>query len=231
MTTIFRQFFDHETCSFSYLIGEKGKEALIIDPVFDKFNLYNQTIQELNLHLVFSIDTHTHADHITCAYQLHQKLGSQTVNGMQSICDNVHLKLKENEVIKVNDQKFKAIYTPGHTYDSYSYYFEDKIFAGDVLLIRATGRTDFQNGHSKQSYDSIFNKLLKLPENTLLYPAHDYNGRTVSTLYEERKFNPRLQVKSCEEYCLIMDNLNLPYPKFMDKALPANLKAGKIDEK
>jgi sulfur dioxygenase len=229
MTTIFRQFFDHETSTYTYLIGKKGGEALIIDPVYEKYDFYRQTIEELELALLFTIDTHTHADHITCAYRLHKNLGAKTINGEQSICENVQIKLKENETIKINNQKFKAIYTPGHTNDSYSYYFEDKIFTGDVLLIRATGRTDLQNGSSKESYDSIFNKLLQLPDDTLIYPAHDYNWKTVSTIYEERKFNPRLQVSSCDEYCKIMDNLDLPYPKFIDRALPANLKAGKLD--
>jgi len=225
---LFRQFFEPDTCTYTYLIGEQNKEAIIIDPVYEKFDLYQQVVEELKLELCFIIDTHTHADHITGAWQLHQKFGAQIVNGEQSICENIQLRLKENEVIKVNNQELKAIYTPGHTDDSYSYYFDDRIFTGDLLLIKSTGRTDFQNGSSKQSYDSIFNKILKLPDKTLLYPAHDYNGKTVSTIYEERNYNPRLQVKSSADYCQIMDNLHLPYPKYIDKALPANLKAGKI---
>jgi sulfur dioxygenase len=230
MTRIFRQFFEPETCTYTYLIGTKSKEALIIDPVYEKFDLYTQIIKELDLALCFVIDTHTHADHITCAYKLHKNLGAQIINGEQSLCENVHIKLKENESIKINNQTLKAIYTPGHTDDSYSYHFEKQIFTGDILLIRGTGRTDFQNGDSKKSYDSIFNKLLKLPDETLVYPAHDYNGRTVSTIYEEKFFNPRLQVNSIEDYCKIMDNLNLPYPKYIDQAVPANLKAGKIEK-
>ena len=225
---LFRQFFEPDTCTYTYLVGEKSKEALIIDPVYEKFDLYRQTIEELDLKLCFIIDTHTHADHITCAHKLHRQFNAQIVNGAQSKCENIHLKLNENETLKLNNHRIKALYTPGHTIDSYSYLLDDRIFTGDVLLIRATGRTDCQGGNSRESYDSIFNKILKLPDETQVFPAHDYNGRTVSTIYEESKFNPRLQVKSREEYCILMDNLNLPYPKYIDKAVPANLKAGKI---
>ena len=229
---LFKQFFEPNTCTYTctytYLIGEKGREAIIIDPVYEKFDLYIKEIEKSGLKLCFIIDTHTHADHITCAYRLHKKFNAQIVNGKQSICENIQLKISENETIKVNNRSLKAIYTPGHTNDSYSDYFEDRIFTGDVLLIKSTGRTDFQNGSSMASYDSIFNKILKLPDETLLYPAHDYNGKALSTIHEERTHNPRLQVKSSNDYCQIMDNLNLPYPKYINQALPANLKAGRI---
>ena len=172
------------------------------------------------------IDTHIHADHITAASKLNEKTNCSTIMGEHTPAESVQIKVKDNEIIKVDDLNFKAIYTPGHTSDSYSFLMNNFLFSGDTLLINGTGRTDFQNGNPKDAYDSIFNKLLKLPEKTLLYPAHDYNGKKVSSIGKEKKFNPRLQVNSENEYEEIMNNLNLPKPKLMDINVPRNIKLG-----
>ena len=146
--------------------------------------------------------------------------------GEKSKSEVIDLKIKDDEIIKIENIELRSIYTPGHTDCSYSYLMDDRVFTGDTLLINGTGRTDFQNGNSFDAYDSIFNKLLKLPEKTFVYPAHDYNGNKFSTIEKERKNNPRLQVKSADEYADIMNNLNLPNPKLMDIAIPRNLKLG-----
>lgn len=224
---IFKQLFDADTCTYTYLIASgKGREAIIIDPVKEKTEIYMQLFKELELRLVAAIDTHVHADHITGIGTLSNKTGCKSVMGKESKAEFVELKLKEDESINFDGLKLKAIYTPGHTDDSYSFLLNDRVFTGDTLLVRGTGRTDFQNGSSLAQYDSIKNKLFKLKEDTLVFPGHDYKGQTSSTIYEEKKFNPRLQVSSATEYREIMDNLNLPNPKYMDVAVPANLKCG-----
>ena len=176
--------------------------------------------------LVKVIDTHIHADHITGASKLNKKTNCSTIMGEHTPSDTVQIKVKNDEIIKVDELKIKAIYTPGHTSDSYSFLMNNLLFSGDTLLINGTGRTDFQNGDAKDAYNSIFNKLLKLPEETLLYPAHDYNGKTMSTIGNEKRFNPRLQVRNENEYEEIMNNLNLPKPKFMDINVARNIKLG-----
>jgi glyoxylase-like metal-dependent hydrolase (beta-lactamase superfamily II) len=224
---IFRQLLDYDTFTYTYLIASGiGREAVLIDPVKTQTDKYLQLIKELDLKLVYAIDTHVHADHITALGALCNVTQCQSVMGEQSKAECLSLHVKDNENIKIDSLILKAIYTPGHTDDSYSFVMDDRVFTGDTLLIRGTGRTDFQNGDSEQQYDSLFNKLLALPENVLVYPAHDYNGRTVSTIGEEKQFNPRLQVKSIAEYVELMANLNLPNPKYMDIAVPANLKCG-----
>jgi len=220
---IFRQLFDKISSTYTYLIADRiDGEALIIDPVLENVNHYLKLLGELDLKLVKVIDTHIHADHISGINDLKNKTNCITIMGDKTDLDIVSLKVSNNEVINIDNLKIKAMYTPGHTSESFSFLMGDRIFTGDALLIRGTGRTDFQNGSASDSYESIFNYILKLPEETFVYPAHDYNGNTVSTIKEEKKFNPRLQVKSKQEYIDIMNNLNLPDPKMMDVALLAN---------
>ena len=224
---LFRQLFDENSSTYTYLIASaKGKEALIIDPVLENVEQYIKILKELDLKLVKVIDTHIHADHITGASKLNKETNCSTIMGEHTPSDIVEIKVKEDEIIKVDKLKIRAIYTPGHTSDSYSFLMNNFLFSGDTLLINGTGRTDFQNGSSKDAYNSIFNRLLKLPEETLLYPAHDYNGKKVSTIGNEKKFNPRLQVNDEKEYIEIMNNLNLPEPKLMNINVARNIKLG-----
>jgi len=224
---LFRQLFDKTSSTFTYLMASaKGREALIIDPVLDNINEYIGLLNELDLRLVKVIDTHIHADHITGASKLKDQTNCTTIMGEQTPANAVDLEVKDEEIIKLDQIEIKALYTPGHTSDSFSFLMNDCLFSGDTLLINGTGRTDFQNGSAKDAYNSIFNKLLKLPEKTLLYPAHDYNGEKVSSIGKEKKFNPRLQVSSENEYVEIMNNLNLPEPKMMDVNVARNIKLG-----
>ena len=224
---IFRQIFDSVSSTYTYLIASgRGREALIIDPVLEKVDQYINLLNQLDLKLVKVIDTHIHADHISGIAELRDKTNCVTVMGNKTPADVVAMRVSDEEIIKIDGIDLQALYTPGHTSESFSFLMGDRVFTGDTLLIRGTGRTDFQNGDPKDSYNSIFNKLLKLPDQTLVYPAHDYKGETASTIIEERQFNPRLQVKSVEEYVDIMNNLNLPDPKMMDVAVPSNLKLG-----
>src|SRR5689334_8742864 len=224
---IFRQLFDSVSGTYSYLLASRpGGEALIIDPVLEKVDRYLQLITELNLRLVKAVDTHLHADHITGLGALRDRTHCITVMGENTKADVVSMRLAEGDRLTVEGVSLDVLYTPGHTDDSYSFLLKDRVFTGDTLLIRGTGRTDFQNGDARKQYDSIFGKLLKLPEETLLFPAHDYKGETVSTIGEEKRFNPRLQVKSMDEYVDLMNNLKLPNPKMMDVAVPANLRQG-----
>lgn len=228
---IFRQMFDSVSCTYTYLIASRrGGEALIIDSVLEKVNRYIRLLDELDLKLVKAVDTHVHADHITGMGALRDRTRCINVMGEQSGVDVVSMRVGDGDTIDIEGLSLKAIHTPGHTDDSYSFYLGDRVFTGDTLFIRGTGRTDFQHGSSADQYDSIFNKLLTLPDETLVYPGHDYKGDTVSTIAEEREHNPRLQVSSVEEYAEIMDNLNLDNPKLMDVAVPANLKIGLSQE-
>ena len=226
---LFRQLFDKSSSTYTYLIASaKGREALIIDPVLENIEQYIKLLNQLDLKLVKVIDTHIHADHITAASKLKNKTNCTTIMGEHTPSDTVEIKVKNDDIICVDKLEIKVIYTPGHTKDSYSFLMDDYLFSGDTLLINGTGRTDFQGGNSEDSYNSIFNRLLKLPEETLLYPAHDYNGQTVSTIGKEKKFNPRLQVNSVNEYIDIMNNLNLSKPKLMDINVASNIKLGAI---
>tara|TARA_Y100000590_G_C15574730_1_gene959989 strand:+ start:420 stop:1100 length:681 start_codon:yes stop_codon:yes gene_type:complete len=222
---IFRQTFDNISSTYTYLIASrKGGEALIIDPVLEKIDQYLALLEQLDLKLLKVIDTHIHADHISGISELHKKTKCITLMGEQAPADVVDMYVKDNEKIKIEGIELTALYTPGHTDDSYSFLMNDRVFTGDTLLIKGTGRTDFQNGNPYDQYHSLFDRLLKLPEATLIHPAHDYKGDIVSTIGEEKKFNPRLQVKSAEEYAQIMNNLNLENPKMMDVAIPMNSK-------
>jgi glyoxylase-like metal-dependent hydrolase (beta-lactamase superfamily II) len=226
---LFHQLFDKSSSTYTYLIASaKGREALIIDPVLENIEQYIKLLNELDLKLVKVIDTHIHADHITAASKLKDITNCTTIMGQHTPSDAVEIKVKDNEIIYVDKLEIKVIYTPGHTKDSYSFLMNNCLFSGDTLLINGTGRTDFQGGNSEDSYNSIFNRLLKLPEETLLYPAHDYNGQNVSTIGKEKKFNPRLQVDSVSEYTDIMNNLNLSKPKLMDINVAQNIKLGAI---
>ncbi len=224
---IFRQLFDTESSTYTYLMASRrGGEALIIDPVLEKVDRYLQLLDELDLRLIKAVDTHVHADHITGLGALRDLTRCITVMGEQSGVDVVSMRVAEGDSIDIEGIRLDVVYTPGHTNDSYCFRMDDRVFTGDTLLIRGTGRTDFQHGDAAAQYASIFNKLLKLPDETLVYPAHDYKGDTVSTIGEEKAYNPRLQVESEAEYVDIMENLNLVNPKMMDVAVPANLKIG-----
>ncbi|ULJ75184.1 MBL fold metallo-hydrolase [Rhizobium gallicum] len=224
---IFRQLFDSVSGTYTYLIASrKGGEALIIDPVLEKVDRYLKLVEELDLKLVKAVDTHLHADHITGLGALRDRTHCVTVMGEQTLADVVSMRVTEGDRVAIEGLSLDVLYTPGHTDDSYSFLMNGRVFTGDTLLIRGTGRTDFQNGNPLQQYDSIFNKLLKLPDETLVYPAHDYKGDTVSTIGEEKRFNPRLKVRSADEYADLMNNLKLPNPKMMDVAVPANIHIG-----
>jgi glyoxylase-like metal-dependent hydrolase (beta-lactamase superfamily II)/rhodanese-related sulfurtransferase len=224
---IFRQLFDSVSGTYSYLLASRhGGEALILDPVLDKVDRYCQLLRELDLRLVKAVDTHLHADHVTGLAELRERTQCVTVMGDQSKADVVAMRVSDGDKVMIEGVSLDVMYTPGHTDDSYSFMMKDRVFTGDTLLIRGTGRTDFQNGSARAQYDSLFNRLLKLPDETMVFPAHDYKGDTVSTIGEEKRFNPRLQVKSVDDYIALMDNLNLPNPKLMDVVIPANMKVG-----
>ena len=228
---IFEQLFDTKSSTYTYIISSgKGREALIIDPVIEHTNDYLKILEKLELKLVKVIDTHIHADHITGLSELNKRTNCTRVMGEKSKSEVIDLRIKDNEKLKIDNIEIKAFYTPGHTDCSYSYLMNDRVFTGDTLLINGTGRTDFQSGSSYDAYDSLFNKLLKLPEKTLVYPAHDYSGKKYSTIENEKKNNPRLQVNSADEYADIMNNLNLGDPKMMDIAIPANAKGLTLDQ-
>src|SRR5271155_1393563 len=224
---IFRQLFDQTSGTYTYLLASRrGGEALIVDPVLEKVDRYLQLMCELDLRLVKAVDTHLHADHITGLGALRDRTHCVTVMGEQSQVDVVSMRIADGDRLTIEGISLGVIYTPGHTDDSYCFTMGDRVLTGDTLLIRGTGRTDFQNGDSRAQYESIFGRLLKLPEETLVYPAHDYKGDTVSTIGEEKAFNPRLQVKSADEYVALMNSLHLPNPKMMDVAVPANKMVG-----
>jgi glyoxylase-like metal-dependent hydrolase (beta-lactamase superfamily II) len=224
---IFKQLFDQKSSTYTYLIASSnGREALIIDPVIENTAKYINLLKELDLKLVKVVDTHIHADHVTGASQLKDITKCTTIMGEHTPAESVEIKVKDDESINIDDLKIRALYTPGHTSDSYSFIMNNHLFSGDTLLINGTGRTDFQNGNAKDSYNSIFNKLLKLPEETLLYPAHDYNGQKVSTIGKEKKHNPRLQVNSVDEYVEIMSNLNLKKPAQLEYNISKNMNLG-----
>jgi glyoxylase-like metal-dependent hydrolase (beta-lactamase superfamily II)/rhodanese-related sulfurtransferase len=228
---IFRQMFEPASSTYSYLLASRRSgDALIIDPVLEKVDRYLHLMQELDLNLVKAVDTHLHADHITGLGALRDRTHCITVMGEQSKVDVVSMRVADGDQLEIEGLALDVIYTPGHTDDSYSFLCGDRVFTGDTLLIRGTGRTDLQNGDPRAQYESIFGRLLKLPDETLVYPAHDYKGDTVSTIGEERAHNPRLQVKSAEEYLDLMNNLHLPNPKMMDVAVPANMHQGLAQE-
>jgi len=224
---LFRQLFDSVSSTYTYLLASrKGGEALLIDPVLEHTDRYLKLLGELDVKLVKAVDTHCHADHITALGSLRDATRCVTVMGEKTKVDMVSMRVDDGDTIDIENISLRVLYTPGHTDDSYCYAMGDRVFTGDTLLIRGTGRTDFQNGDPEAAYHSLFDKVLKLPDETLVYPGHDYKGDTVSTIAEERAYNPRLQVSNAAEYIDIMNNLNLPNPKMMDVAVPANLTIG-----
>jgi len=224
---IFKQLFDKKSSTYTYLIASaKGREALIVDPVIENVAEYINVLKQLDLKLVKVIDTHIHADHVTGASKLKDITKCSTIMGDHTPADSVEIKVKDDEYINLDNLKIRAMYTPGHTSDSYSFLMNNYLFSGDTLLINGTGRTDFQNGSAKDAYNSIFNKLLKLPEETLLYPAHDYKGEKVSTIGKEKKQNPRLQVNSEDQYIDIMNNLNIKKPAELEFNVSRNINLG-----
>ena len=227
---IFEQLFDIKSSTYTYIISSgKGREALIIDPVIESTDKYIKILKNLDLKLVKVIDTHIHADHISGLNELSKKTKGSKIMGEKSSSEVLDIRVKDNEKIKIENIELISMYTPGHTDCSYSFLMNDRVFTGDTLLINGTGRTDFQNGNSHDAYDSLFNKLLKLPDKTLVFPAHDYNDKKYSTIENEKNNNPRLQVKSAEEYAEIMDNLNLGNPEMINIAVPANIKGFTLD--
>ncbi len=224
---IFRQLFDNASSTYTYVLASRsGGEALIIDPVFEQVERYLQLLDELDLKLAKAIDTHVHADHITGLGELRDRTKCITVMGRTSNVDVVSMRVDDGDTIEIEGVWLDVMHTPGHTNDSYCFHMPDRVFTGDTLLIRGTGRCDFQHGNAVAAYNSLFNKLLALPDDTMVYPGHDYQGNTVSTIGEERAHNPRLQIKSAAEYTELMNSLNLTNPKMMDVAVPANQRIG-----
>ena len=224
---IFRQLYDHTSSTYSYLIASRrGGEALLVDPVLESNDRYIQLAQELDLRLVLAVDTHIHADHITGLGKLREKTGCITAMGEMTEAECLSARFADGENLKLDGVDIQAVYTPGHTDDSYSFLLPDRVLTGDTLLIRGTGRTDFQNGDAGDQYDSLFGRLLQLPDDTLVYPAHDYNGMTVSSIGEEKHHNPRLQVSDRAAYIAMMDGLVLDDPRMMDVAVPTNRRCG-----
>ena len=228
---IFRQFFDSASSTYTYLLASAtGREALIIDPVKEQTQHYLAAINDLDLKLVRAIDTHTHADHITALGDLRSATGCVTIMGEFTKASCVSEQIREGESVTIDGIVLQALYTPGHTDESFSFVLDPKqpkaVFTGDVLLIRGSGRTDFQGGNAHKSWDSIVNKLFRLPDDVTVYPGHDYKGWNASSIGEERRHNPRLAGKTEAEYVAIMNGLNLPNPKLMDIAVPANLACG-----
>jgi glyoxylase-like metal-dependent hydrolase (beta-lactamase superfamily II)/rhodanese-related sulfurtransferase len=224
---IFRQLFDPTSCTYSYLLASrKGGEALVIDPVLEQVPHYLELVHELDLELVKAVDTHLHADHATGLGELRDRTRCVTVMGDESAADVVGMRVREGDRLRCDGIRLEVLYTPGHTDDSYSFLLGDRVFTGDTLMIGGTGRCDFQNGDAAAQYDSIFNKLLRLPDETMVFPAHDYRGNTVSTIGSERATNPRLQVESVHEYEELMNSLDLPPPRLMDVVVPVNRSIG-----
>lgn len=229
---IFRQLFDAASSTYTYLLADAAsREAVLIDPVLEQTDSYLRLLDELDLRLVLALDTHVHADHITALGRLRELTGSVTGMSDRAQSDCVSRRLADGERLPFGRHALTVIHTPGHTDDSLSFYLEADgrrmVFTGDTLLIRGTGRTDFQNGDAGQQYDSLFGRLLALPADTEVFPAHDYKGWTTSTIAEELRHNPRLQVADRAAYVALMGSLKLPDPKLMDIAVPANQACGR----
>ena len=223
---LFRQLFDPASSTFTYLVADDATgEAALIDPVREQLERDVKLVKELSLRLVYSLDTHCHADHVTAAGALRERLGVRTVTGIHG-ADCASLMLGHGDVLQVGAIGVQVLETPGHTDCSVSYRVNDRVFTGDALLIRGCGRSDFQNGDPSILYDSITKVLFSLPDHTLLYPGHDYKGMTVSTIGEEKRLNPRVSGKSRQEFVAIMNALNLPPPAKLAEAVPANRACG-----
>jgi sulfur dioxygenase len=228
---ILHQLFDKTSSTYTYLLGDaKTGQALVIDSVLENNGQILRLLQDCGLRLLLAIDTHTHADHITGLGALREQTGCKTMMGAQSVAKCLSGKFKGGDQLKVGEIQIEVIYSPGHTDDSYSFYIADKgiLFSGDTLLIGGTGRTDFQNGDAATQYDSLHSRILSLPDSTMLYPAHDYNGVFSSTLGNEKITNPRLQVIDKQAYIKLMESLDLPDPAMMDIAVSANQACGNL---
>ena len=224
---MFKQFYDETSSTLTYLIADKvSKQAVLIDPVAENIDAYLHVINTHNLTLVYSLETHVHADHITGGGKLKSMTTAQTGVSQGCGAESADIQLKDNDVITFGHESITVIATPGHTAGSVSFKWQDRVFTGDSLLINGCGRTDFQNGDAGKLYDCITEKLFTLPDETLVYPGHDYNGRRVSSIGQEKRINPRLANQSRDEFIDTMANLNLPKPKMIDIAVPANRKCG-----
>lgn len=225
---IFRQLFDEKTWTYTYILGDRGShEAIIIDPVRDQVERDIRILTELGLTLIYILDTHIHADHITGSGLLREKTGAKIAMGAGAWVAKPDILLADGEALMVGDTKIISYSTPWHTDGCTSYLVGNRVFTGDTLLIRKTGRTDFQWGSAEKLYHSIMDKIYTLPDETLIYPGHDYTGQTVSTVWEERLYNTRIRANTTlAELAETMNALHLPYPKYIDEALPANMKLG-----
>lgn len=228
---LFRQLFERESSTYTYLLADQQtREAALIDPVDTQLQLYLRLLDELGLRLVYAIDTHVHADHVTALGLLREAVGCKTLVGYTGEVDCASSGLEDGQTILLGSITIRVLFTPGHTDDSFSFLVDDNgrryLFSGDTLLIRGTGRTDFQNGDAGQLYDSLHDKLLRLPDDTFVYPGHDYKGWTVSTIGEEKRHNPRLEPATRDAFIALMGKLDLPNPKMMDVAVPANRTCG-----
>ena len=228
---LFKQLFDKESCTYTYLIADPvTKEAVLIDPVDTQLDVYLNLLQENDFTLKYSLETHVHADHVTASGQLRQKVGAKTA--VSSLCgaDSADIQIQDGDVFEFGaDESIKVIATPGHTPGSTSFLWRDRVFTGDALLVDGCGRADFQGGSAEAQYDSITQRLFTLSDDTIVYPGHDYKGRWISNIAQERTSNSRLAGKTKTEFVEIMHNLNLPKPKLIDMAVPANRYCG-IDE-
>jgi glyoxylase-like metal-dependent hydrolase (beta-lactamase superfamily II) len=223
-----RQLFDYTTSTYSYLVWDEAtREAALIDSVREQLDRDIQLVRELDLQLKYALETHVHADHITASGLLRERLGCKVGVHTQVGSDCPDIKLVDEDQIILGKEKLEVLYTPGHTNTDICYLGEGVVFTGDILLIHGSGRTDFQSGDPGQSYDSITGRLFTLPEETLVYPGHDYNGFTCSTIGEEKRFNPRLGGgRSRQDYIQIMQNMKLDKPKLIDVAVPGNQACG-----
>jgi sulfur dioxygenase len=231
---VFRQLFEPQSSAFTYLIGcDQTREAVLIDPVLETVERDLALLAELGLMLKYTLETHIHADHVTGADRLRDETGAKAAVPEKSGASQVDLAVREGEAIAIGELRLEPLYTPGHTNDHHAYLLRDgdgaRVFTGDALMIDGCGRTDFQNGDAATLYRSVHDKLFALPDETLVYPGHDYQQRRVSSIGQERARNPRLGGgKTIEEFVAIMEGLNLPRPKKMDIAVPANLECGEV---
>jgi glyoxylase-like metal-dependent hydrolase (beta-lactamase superfamily II) len=224
---MFKQFYDEVSSTLTYLLAdEQSRQAVLIDPVTDNIDEYLDFLRHAELNLVYSLETHVHADHITGGGKLKALTTAKTAVSNACGAETADIQLQDHDEIVFGAEKIKVIATPGHTPGSLSFLWRDRLFTGDSLLINGCGRTDFQGGDAGKLYDAITTRLFSLAPETLVYPGHDYNGRRVSSIAQEKLINPRLANKTKAEFVHLMENLNLPKPKLIDIAVPANRKCG-----
>lgn len=231
MSIIFKQLFDDDSCTLTYLLADPlNGDAVIIDSVREHLGLYTSLLQSLELKLVWLLETHVHADHMTAAAGLKELTGAHTVTGLGAGAPCADRLVSDGDTVVFGSELIRVLPTPGHTPGCVSYRWRDRVFTGDALLIGGCGRTDFQGGDAGTLYDSVTGRLLALPDETLLYPAHDYHGRRVSSVAQEKLTNQRLVGRSRDEFITLMNGLNLPKPRMIDEALPVNLRCGRVPE-